>query len=97
MFFTSDPGFGVANATPCLGILLHGGMQMLKTTRLHVPGMNSARTTRQVSDALVNVQGVADIGVDADRHIVEVKYDDGKTDKGAIEQAIRQAGVLVDE
>jgi|GEM_PF-5491697 len=70
---------------------------MLKQTRFRVPGMNSARTTREVSDALVNVQGVADIGVNADEHVVEVKYDPGKTDSGAIASAIRRIGIAVEE
>lgn len=70
---------------------------MLRKHRFRVPGMNSARTTRQVSDALVNVQGVADIGVNADEHVVEVKYDPGKTNPGALSSAISSTGILVDE
>lgn len=70
---------------------------MLKKTRFRVPGMNSARTTRAVSDALVVVQGVADIGVNTDEHVVEVKYDPEKTDPGAIASAIRQTGIELDE
>lgn len=68
---------------------------MLNTTRLHVPGMNSAETTRQVSDSLVRVQGVADIGVNPEQGLVEVKFDPGKTDAEAVRNAIRQAGFQV--
>ena len=70
---------------------------MLRKNRFRIPGMNSARTTRQVSDALVNVQGVADIGVNADEHVVEVMYDPGKTDAAALQLAIEQTGIMVDE
>lgn len=57
--------------------------------------MNSAETTRQVSDSLVRVQGVADIGVNPEQGLVEVKFDPGKTDAEAVRNAIRQAGFQV--
>lgn len=65
---------------------------MLSSTRMRIPEMKSVDTTRAVSDALVAVQGVADIGVDADQGLVEVRYDPGKTNEDQICDAVRQAG-----
>lgn len=65
---------------------------MLQSARMHISEMNSARATRGVSDALVGVQGVADIGVSPDRGIVEVKFDPTRTDEASIHEAIRRAG-----
>jgi len=65
---------------------------MLRTAKMHISELNSARATRGVSDALVSVQGVADIGVNADRGFIEVKFDPTRTDENAIHEAIRRAG-----
>ena len=68
---------------------------VLQSTTMRVPSMDSAHKTRTVSDALVRVQGVADIGVSPDQGIVEVRYDAGKTDEQAIRQAVQNAGFEV--
>lgn len=65
---------------------------MLEQTRLRIPAMDSAEATRKVSDALVNVQGVADIGVNPDERRVEVRFDPEKTDPEALRSAVRNAG-----
>ncbi len=65
---------------------------MLSSTRMRIPTMRTAEATRQVSDVLVNVQGVADIGVNPDEGLVEVKYDSGKTQPEAMREALRRAG-----
>jgi copper chaperone CopZ len=65
---------------------------MLQSMRMKVPAMNTARETREVSDALTRVQGVADVGVKPDDRLVEVKYDPTKTDTHSIHDAVRKAG-----
>lgn len=72
-----------------------GEWSMLNTTRMHVKGMNSARDIRRLSDTLVDIQGVADIGVNDEQELVEVKFDPTKTDASALESALRQAGFEV--
>jgi copper chaperone CopZ len=70
---------------------------MLQSTRMQIPAMNSAESTRQVSDALVRIQGVADIGVDADQGVIEVRFDPEKTGMDAIRSAVAGAGFQVAE
>lgn len=65
---------------------------MLESLRLRVGGMDSVRDIRKLSDTLVRIQGVADIGVNDEQQMVEVKFDPGKTDPSALEFAVRQAG-----
>lgn len=67
---------------------------MLQSTTMKVTGMNSAHAIRAVSDALVAVQGVADIGVNGDQDpgTVQVKFDGGKTNEQAIREAVQRAG-----
>jgi copper chaperone CopZ len=68
---------------------------MLISMRMQVPQMNSAATTRQVSDALVQVQGVADIGVNPDQGLVEIRFDPHKTSESAIRDVVQQVGLQV--
>lgn len=68
---------------------------MLNSAQMHIAGMNSAESTRKVSDALVRVQGVADIGVNPDQGLVEVRFDAGKTNEAALQAAVREAGFQV--
>jgi copper chaperone CopZ len=52
--------------------------------------MKSSEEIRRVTDALVAVQGVADIGVNDCE--VEVRFDAGKTNEAAIRAALASAG-----
>lgn len=60
---------------------------MLKRTRLQVRPMNSADAIRRVSDALVQIQGVGDVGVNGEEGLVEVAFDPEKTTERQIHSA----------
>ncbi len=68
---------------------------MLQSTRLHVRGMNTAADIRRLSDTLVAINGVADIGVNDEQELVEVKFDPQRTEAQALQSALRQAGFEV--
>lgn len=54
--------------------------------------MKSAEAIRKVSDALVSIQGVADIGVNGEEGLLEVRFDPGKTSEEEIRSVVVQAG-----
>lgn len=69
-----------------------GGDEMLKNVRMRIPAMSTPEVIRQVSDALVAIQGVGDIGVSGEEGLVEVAFDPEKTSSGEIQSALGAVG-----
>jgi copper chaperone CopZ len=69
---------------------------MLRSARMQVRGMESAQAIRQVSDTLVGVPGVADVGVNGEAGLVEVRFDLEKTTAEQLKDVVRRAGFHVE-
>lgn len=73
-------------------IAQRGGGLVLNQTKMRIPQMNSVGSTQKVSETLVQIEGVADIGVNPDEGLLEVMYDPQKTDEAAIRAALSKSG-----
>jgi periplasmic mercuric ion binding protein len=63
-----------------------------KKTAVNTPTIQCGTCKRNITNALKKVDGVINVKVDLSTKIVTVKYDDTKTNVGAIEDAISAAG-----
>jgi len=64
----------------------------IQTVTLAVPDMNCAVCPITVKKALLKVKGVKTVQVDFDHRQAAVKFDDVKTNIGALTQATAEAG-----